>query len=148
MPSPLTNIKIDQVSWQNARINLMHVRTIVFINEQHVEPDFEWDELDLSAVHIQALFDNQAIACLRIIDYKKIGRMAVLKPWRGMGIGNAMLNEAINICRQQGRKKITLSAQTHAIGFYSKAGFKVLSDEYSDVNIPHVDMQLLLNNKL
>ena len=147
MTQPLTNIKIMQVTWACAQYDLSQVRTAVFIKEQQVEPDFEWDELDISALHLLALLDNQAIACLRIIDYQKIGRMAVLKPWRGLGIGNALLNEAINICKQQGSQKINLSAQTHAIGFYTKAGFKVISDEYCDVNIPHVDMQLILNNK-
>lgn len=147
MMKPFTNLEIVPVTWACAKQDLMQVRTSVFIDEQKVEPDFEWDELDFNAVHLLALADNQAIACLRIIDHQKIGRMAVLKPWRGMGIGNAMLNEAIEICRQQGSQKINLSAQTHAVGFYSKAGFKVLSDEYCDVNIPHVDMQLILDNK-
>ena len=147
MKKPLANIKIEQVTWACANQDLMQVRTAVFIKEQQVEPDFEWDELDLSAVHLLALLDNQAIACLRIIDHKKIGRMAVLKPWRVLGIGKALLVKAIEICNQQGSQQIILSAQSHAVGFYTKAGFEVISDEYCDVNIPHVDMQLTIDNK-
>ena len=138
----LANIQISKVSWREAENDLRAIRTPVFIEEQGVAPDFEWDELDASAIHILALFDNQPIACLRIIDFHKIGRMAVLKEWRGMGLGTALLLEAIKICKTHGSKSIHLSAQTHAIGFYQQAGFKVTSNEYCDVHIPHVDMQL------
>lgn len=142
---PLTNVKITQVSWREAENYLREVRQVVFVEEQAVAPDFEWDELDASAIHLLALFDNQPVACLRIIDYHKIGRMAVLKEWRGLGLGNALLLEAIKICKAHGSKSMHLSAQTHAIKFYRKAGFKVTSVEYCDVHIPHVDMQLDLN---
>ncbi len=142
---PLTNVKITQVSWHEAENYLREVRQVVFVEEQAVSPDFEWDELDASAIHLLALFDNQPIACLRIIDCHKIGRMAVLKEWRGRGLGAALLQEAIKICRAHGSKSMHLSAQTHAIEFYRKAGFKITSVEYCDVHIPHVDMQLDLN---
>ena len=145
MKPPLTNVKITQVSWREAENYLREVRQMVFVEEQAIAPDFEWDELDASALHILALFDNQPIACLRIIDYHKIGRMAVLKEWRGMGLGTALLLEAVAVCKKYGSKSIHLSAQTHAIEFYRKAGFKVTSNEYCDVHIPHVDMQLDLN---
>ena len=138
----LANIQISQVSWNDAENYLRAIRTPVFVEEQAVAPDFEWDELDASALHILALLDNQPIACLRIIDSCKIGRMAVLKEWRGMGLGTALLLEAVKICKTHGSKSIQLSAQTHAIGFYQQAGFKVTSSEYCNVHIPHVDMQL------
>lgn len=142
---PLTNVKITQVRWHEAENYLREVRQVVFVEEQAVSPDFEWDELDASAIHLLALFDNQPIACLRIIDCHKIGRMAVLKEWRGRGLGAALLQEAIKICKAHGSKSMHLSAQTHAIEFYRKAGFKITSVEYCDVQIPHVDMQLDLN---
>lgn len=145
MPLELHNITIKQVSWQQAEAYLRQVRTIVFIEEQLVTPEFEWDEIDSTAVHLLAMHNNDAIGCLRIIHYEKIGRMAVLKPWRGMGVGNKLLSEAIHICRQYGSKQIVLSAQTHAIRFYQNAGFKITSGEYTDVHIPHVDMRLHLN---
>ena len=138
----LANIQISQVSWNDAENYLRAIRTPVFVEEQAVAPDFEWDELDASAIHLLALNGDQPIACLRIIDYCKIGRMAVLKEWRVMGLGAALLLEAIEICKAHGSKSIQLSAQAHAIGFYQQAGFKVTSSEYCDVHIPHVDMQL------
>jgi predicted GNAT family N-acyltransferase len=141
-PELLSKVTIQQVTWQEAENELRAVRTPVFIEEQFVTPEFEWDEIDASAVHLLATYENQPIACLRIIHYQKIGRMAVIKQWRGVGLGAALLQKAISICKERGSKSIYLSAQTHAIHFYRKAGFKQISDEYCDVNIPHVDMRL------
>lgn len=133
---------IQVVTWASHQLQLRAVRTPVFIEEQSVTPEFEWDNIDATALHLLATLENEPIACLRIIDYKKIGRMAVLKGYRGRGLGAALLLEAVTICKQQGSKNVVLSAQTHAIEFYKKAGFRQISDEYCDVDIPHVDMQL------
>ena len=136
------NFQIEVVSWQQAEQDLRAIRTPVFIKEQAVAPDFEWDEIDQVAVHLLATQNNEPIACLRIIDYHKIGRMAVLKEFRGNGLGAILLLEAVKICKAHGSKTVHLSAQTHAIGFYEKCGFKVTSAVYQDVHIAHVDMQL------
>ncbi len=141
-PELLSKVTIQQVTWPAAESELRAVRTPVFIEEQFVTPEFEWDDIDASAVHLLATYENQPIACLRIIHYQKIGRMAVIKQWRGVGLGAALLQKAISFCKECGSKSIYLSAQTHAINFYQKAGFKQISDEYCDVNIPHVDMRL------
>ena len=141
----IKQVLIKQATWQRAEIDLRAVRTAVFIEEQSVTPEFEWDDIDRDAVHLLAMYDKQAIGCLRIIQYAKIGRMAVLSPWRGLGVGKMLLNQAIHICRTHGSKQIDLSAQTHAIHFYQQAGFQVISEEYTDVQIPHVDMRLMLN---
>ena len=138
----IAQLTYQQVTWTQAEPLLRAVRTVVFIDEQLVTPEFEWDEIDANAVHLLAMLENRPIACLRIIDYTKIGRMAVLKEWRKRGIGMALLLKAIKICQQHGSKCVKLSAQTHAIGFYEKAGFVQVSGEYCDVDIPHVDMQL------
>ena len=139
------NFQIEVVSWQQAEQDLRAIRTSVFIKEQAVSPDFEWDEIDQVAVHLLATQNNEPIACLRIIDYHKIGRMAVLKEFRGNGLGTTLLLEAVKICQAHGSKTVHLSAQTHAIGFYEKCGFKVTSAVYQDVHIAHVDMQLELS---
>ena len=137
--------QIVKVSWQQAENDLRAIRTPVFIDEQAVAPSFEWDEFDQTAVHLLAIYKNVPIACLRIIDYRKIGRMAVLKAYRRNGLGAALLLEAVQICKAHGSNTVHLSAQTHAIGFYEKCGFKVTSDIYQDVHIAHVDMQLELS---
>ena len=142
MKPVLENINMTQTTWHKDEAHLRAVRTPVFIQEQVVTPEFEWDEIDETAVHLLATIDSQPIACLRIINYHKIGRMAVLKQYRGIGLGTSLLLEAINICKANGSKSIILSAQTHAISFYEKVGFKQKSGEYCDVDIPHVDMLL------
>ena len=86
MKSPLTNVKITQVSWCEAEDYLREVRQVVFVEEQDVAPDFEWDQIDTTAIHLIAVLDSRPIACLRIIYCHKIGRMAVLKEWRGLGL--------------------------------------------------------------
>lgn len=141
----IEQVLIKQISWQEGESHLRQVRTVVFIDEQLVTPEFEWDDIDSTAIHLLAMHNNQAIGCLRIIEGKKIGRMAILKPWRGKGVGNRLLKEAIRICRLKGSKQIVLSAQTHAIHFYQQAGFEITSSEYTDVHIPHVDMRLKLD---
>lgn len=141
----LANIQIKQVSWQQAEQHLRAIRTPVFIDEQLVAPDFEWDDIDATAVHLLATLDNAPIACLRIIDYHKIGRMAVLIAFRRHGLGATLLLESVKLCKAHGSKCVYLSAQTHAIGFYQACGFKVTSEVYQDVHIPHVDMQLELS---
>ena len=145
MKPQLKNVTFFKVSWHDAENYLRAVRTPVFIDEQLVTPEFEWDNIDATALHLLALLNDEPIGCLRIIDYHKVGRMAVLKEWRGLGLGAALLLEAVNICKLYGSNKVYLSAQTHAVDFYKRAGFKVTSGEYCDVHIPHVDMQLDLN---
>ena len=142
MKPSLDKIKIVETTWAISEVHLRAVRTPVFIQEQLVTPKFEWDNIDATAVHLLATLNNEAIACLRIIDYHKIGRMAVLKQYRGNGLGAALLLAAVAICKTHGAQQITLSAQTHAISFYEKCGFKVSSAVYQDLHIPHVDMRM------
>lgn len=108
--------------------------------------ELEWDGLDASAIHLLAADSASApIGCTRILEGGSIGRMAVFPEWRGLGIGKALLAQAINICREHQYPVCILSAQTHAIGFYQKAGFKICSTEYLDAGILHCDMSLKLN---
>jgi predicted GNAT family N-acyltransferase len=134
--------QIKQVTWASHAAELTAVRQEVFVIEQEVAPDFEWDDIDASAVHLLAVADGMPVGCARIIEFKKIGRMAVLKPWRGRGVGQALLKAAIDICKAHGSPVVRLTAQTHAITFYEQAGFTATSGVYQDANIPHVDMQL------
>lgn len=144
MSPHLKNVKITQVQWLEAEKQLRKVRTVVFIDEQHVPINLEWDDLDATAQHLLAVNDaNEPIACARILNNGSIGRMAVLKAWRGLGVGSALLKRAIEIHRQHGTQNITLSAQMHAIAFYEKAGFEVISQPYLDAGIQHVDMRLM-----
>ncbi len=134
---------IKHVTWSTHEQALRSIREQVFVVEQHVPEALEWDGDDATAAHLLAYDQQQqAIACARLIETGSIGRMAVVKAWRGKGVGQALLTEAITYFQQRGCQKITLSAQQHAISFYEQVGFIVCSDLYLDANILHVDMQL------
>lgn len=145
LQKPMQEFYIKQVTWATHETQLKLIREQVFVFEQFVPTELEWDGLDIDAMHLLA-FNQQgkAIGCARLFNNGSIGRMAVLQEMRGLGIGQALLSAAINICKQHHLEKATLSAQTHAIEFYQKAGFVVVSDVYLDANIPHVDMQLMI----
>lgn len=137
------NISIITVNWATHQQQLVDIRTQVFMIEQNVSADLEWDGLDAEAMHLLAFNPKGiAIGCARLLSGGSVGRMAVLKGWRGKGVGRLLLNEAIKIHRQHGVSEIKLSAQIHAITFYESAGFEVCSLPYLDANIMHVDMRL------
>ena len=134
---------IEKVSWQSQASSLKMVRERVFIVEQNVPIALEWDGLDQMSQHLLAINAmGEAIGCARLLEDGSIGRMAVLKDWRGKGVGSAILKYAIAINQQQGKHNIKLSAQMHAIDFYEKFGFVKCSPPYLDANIWHVDMRL------
>ena len=142
-----TKFRVTQTSWDKHKKDLIRIRTLVFINEQLVPPELEWDGYDNDCWHVIASTnDGEYIATGRMLYDGHIGRMAVLPTFRGQGIGGAMLNELINLAKQQGLKEVFLHAQTSAIEFYQKHGFIISSDEFMDAGIPHVTMRKTLMN--
>ena len=123
---------------------LKFIRETVFVEEQSVPLELEWDEHDQTAYHLLAFDNNTAIATARILDNGKIGRMAVLPDWRHQGIGTSMLKQLVDKAIQLGLEQVTLSAQVSAIPFYEPLGFVITSEPYEDAGIPHRDMQLRL----
>lgn len=136
---------ISFVAWAEAHTELADIRRRVFIEEQSVPVELEWDGLDETSGHVLAKQDGVAVGCARLLPGGKIGRMAVLPPWRRQGIGYRMLHAIIEHLRADGFCEARLSAQTHAILFYEKCGFAVCSEVYDDAGIPHRDMKLKLS---
>jgi len=94
----LANIRIYEVGWTQNKQQLVHIRTQVFIEEQKVPIDLEWDGLDETAQHFLAVNDaNEPVACARLLNNGSIGRIAVLKAWRGQGVGSSLLKMAVNM---------------------------------------------------
>lgn len=125
------------------------IRRVVFVQEQNVPEDEEWDGLDGAAIHLLARDDQgAAVGTARILladGTGKIGRVAVLKPVRGTGAGAALIRAALAELRAlPGVTRAKLGAQTHAIGFYEKLGFAAYGPEYDDAGIRHRDMALTL----
>ena len=142
----MTTFLVLQVSWLSHQADLRRIREQVFINEQHVPIVLEWDEQDESAIHLLAFDGDKAVACARLLSDGHIGRMAVLKEFRGLGIGSAVLTHAISLGMAQGLHLIKISAQKHALSFYKRAGFVVTSAEYVEAGIAHYDMRFTVSN--
>jgi len=117
------------------------IRTEVFVVEQRVPPEEEMDELDRDAVHVLAWLDGAPVATGRLIygedAHAKIGRMAVLRPHRGRGVGSAVLMKLMEIARERGVHEVSLSGQLHAIPFYERFGFVARGDVFVEAGIEH-----------
>ncbi|MFI4922882.1 MAG: GNAT family N-acetyltransferase [Burkholderiales bacterium] len=141
----MQDYQIREVGWQEAQHELKRVRKEVFIVEQNVPVELEWDGLDPEARHVLAQSRNgEAMGTARLLPDGQIGRMAVLKEWRGLGVGSALLEALLQMARTRGFSKVFLNSQTRAIAFYSRHGFKVASGKFMDAGIPHVRMVLHL----
>ncbi len=141
----MTNIKINTVDFNQNFAEIKKIRTDVFIKEQNVPIELEWDEFDNDSIHILAYYDNKAVATARLLPDGHIGRMSVLKAYRHRSIGKQMLRFLIDVAEKSTINKICLSAQEQAVGFYEKYGFTIISDIYLDAGIPHYDMQYIGN---
>ncbi|MEK6685097.1 MAG: GNAT family N-acetyltransferase [Pseudomonadota bacterium] len=135
--------RICVVNWQDEAVALRDIRTAVFIYEQQVPEDLEWDEFDPVSLHVLALNSNdQPIGTARLLPDGHIGRMAVLREWRGKGVGSAMLQRILEESSHRGMQKAMLNAQMAAIKFYEKFGFQVSGEEFMEAGIPHIKMIL------
>lgn len=140
------NLKVEIVKWIDGYAPLSMIREKVFIEEQKVTPQLEWDGKDEEAIHFLAYQDEKAIGCARafvIENHMQLGRMAVLKEYRNNGIGSFLIEKAITTAKLNQLSKISISAQCHAIDFYKKFGFEVTSEIYLDAGISHQDMELI-----
>lgn len=131
--------------WPQDALQLQQVRRVVFIDEQQVPEELEWDADDALSLHALALDDGgTAIATGRLLPDGHIGRMAVLREWRRRGVGGAILSWLIGEARARGDRFVQLNAQTHALDFYAWHGFTVCSEIFIEAGIPHRKMKLTL----
>ena len=128
------------------------LRRIVFIQEQSVPESDEIDDLDDIAIHLLAWDQGVAIGSARLLvdgETGKIGRVCVLAPHRGRGIGADLIRAAVARFRQMPEiTRVKLGAQTHALGFYQALGFHAVGEVYDDAGIAHRDMVLDLSAPL
>lgn len=140
---PMFDVRLGD--WRTFGPDARTVRTEVFIGEQQIPPDMEWDDADESSVHAVA-YNRLAmpVATGRLLEHvpgvAKIGRMAVVRAARGCGVGRRVLDALIQQARERGDRAALLHAQVSASGFYAQAGFVARGAEFDDVGIPHVEM--------
>lgn len=136
----MNKIRVYVADWHKDNADLRRIREAVFINEQQVPPELEWDSDDAEAVHFLAYEGDFPIGTARLLPDGHIGRVSVLKDWRGLKVGDALMNAAVSEAEKRGLKQQMLSAQVHASAFYERLGFKIVSEEFLEAGIPHVDM--------
>jgi len=121
------------------------IRRRVFIEEQNVPEEIELDADDGHAFHALAILDGVAIGCGRMLDHGdsevKIGRMAVLREFRGTGVGAHILRFLIDRARARGLRRAILHAQLTAEGFYLKEGFNPVGGVFDEAGIAHRKME-------
>jgi len=145
----MTDCHIQEARWADARAQLEAIRREVFVREQKVPEEEEWEDRDLDATHLLAMTgsENQPVGTVRLLPEGKITRMAVLQSHRGLGIGAALLREVLMLCKQRGLAQVYLDAQITALGFYRKFGFTAAGDVFLDAGIPHQRMTLMLEGQ-
>lgn len=143
----LQNFTIIEARWETYKSVLSSLRREVFIVEQRVPQEEEWDGRDLESLHWLATeIDGKAIGTTRLLPEGQIGRMAVLEEYRGKGVGKALLEQAIDKACKLEFSSVYLHAQSHALAFYQKAGFVSEGGEFLEADIPHRRMVLHLSS--
>jgi predicted GNAT family N-acyltransferase len=141
-------LRVRLADWNCDRDALRRIRHEVFVVEQRVPVDLEWDGVDADCRHALAEDASGAvIGCARLLPDGHLGRMAVRKAWRGRGAGAALLALLVEEARRAGHARVLLNAQTQALGFYARQGFAPFGDEFFEAGIAHRAMALELRRR-
>lgn len=138
-------VHVIPADWQTHKEQLRQIRETVFIVEQEVSREIEWDGLDDTSEHFLAVNEaGQYIGCTRLLPSGQIGRMAVLAEYRGTGIGAALLAACVAHGKAAGYDRLFLHAQSYAETFYHKGGFIRYGEPFVEADIPHIAMEMKL----
>ena len=144
----MQRIRIREASWPADRMALETVRCEVFVKEQNVSRSLEFDGLDAGALHWLAFTpEEEPVGTLRLLPSGQIGRAAVLRAYRGHGVGSRLLRHAIAAAVAHGWGEVWVNAQYARRGFYAPHGFIVITDIFADAGIPHQRMLRRLNRQ-
>lgn len=138
-------VTIVSASWSKDQERLRRIRYDVFVVEQKVDAREEWDGADADCHHALALTaDGQAIGTGRLQASGKIGRVAVLAPWRNQGIGRRLMQYFVDVAIRERMSRVYLHAQQSAVPFYERLGFVCVGEPFVEANIPHRRMERVL----
>ncbi len=136
---------VRRAKWPDDEPHIRRIREAVFVREQSVPLELEWDGKDPECVQVLAHGpDREAIGTARMDPSGHIGRMAVLAGRRKSGVGSALLTTLLTIAREQGLPSVYLNAQVEALEFYSRHGFRADGEVFFEAGIPHRRMTLSL----
>lgn len=140
---PMVEVKTGR--WDEIGLDAQAIRTAVFVEEQQIPADMEWDEVDSSCVHAVAYNRlGMPLATGRLLEHvpgvAKIGRMAVLQTMRGSGVGRSVLDALMAAARVRGDHEVVLHAQLSAAAFYARAGFDERGPVFEEAGIRHIEM--------
>ncbi|WFP51558.1 GNAT family N-acetyltransferase [Methylomonas sp. EFPC3] len=125
--------------------DLHYLRTEVFVVEQGIAPEIEFDDLDRDCRHLIARdAARRPIGCGRLSPTGRIGRMAVLPAWRRQKVGESLLRGLIELAGNLGLSEVTAHAQIAALGFYRRYGFQTVGAEFLEAGIPHTAIRLTI----
>ena len=135
--------------WSDLQALASPLRTEVFVQEQGVPADMEWDSRDAAAVHAVVINRmDMVLATGRLMQtapgQSRIGRMAVKKQMRGSDLGTRVLRGLIEVARRRGDTQVHLHAQCSAQGFYQRQGFQPQGEVFEEAGIAHIEMALTL----
>ena len=135
-------IEIIEAVWSQHHEAMSAIRRVVFIEEQGVPEDLEWDGLDADCSHVLAYdqTQQQPVGTGRLVADGQIGRMAIHKGYRRMGIGHKILQKMIELAKRDGHTQVYLHAQLYVVDFYQQARFETVGETFMDAGIPHVKM--------
>ena len=140
-----TSFSVSLVSWHDGEPLLRAVREAVFIREQGIPPELEWDGLDEDCRHALVLSSNgEAIGCGRMQADGHIGRIAVLPKWRKQKVGTAIMEALLDYARAHDYRQVDVDAQTYAVPFYRSFEFVEEGEVFPDAGMPHIRMRLKL----
>ncbi len=131
------------VSWQQAQHDIRFVRDAVFVDELGIPSALEWDGTDADYCYVYVIARDSAgnpVGTGRIGNDGHIGRMAVLTPWRGQGVGSEILQQLLRIAGDRYLSKVWLSAQSSVTDFYTRHGFSPEGEVYTMASIDHQKM--------
>lgn len=140
-----TDFSVEPASWSADEAELHALRHEIFVVEQGVPEEEEIDEFDAGAAHVIARdAQGHAIGTGRLIAPGRIGRMAVLREWRGRGVGEAILRSLLERARERHLATVEIHAQSHALAFYEKAGFVAFGEPFDECGIMHRHMRIAI----
>ena len=138
-------VSVKLGGWDVLGSDAARIRTQVFVEEQRIPMEMEWDEADATALHAVAYNRlGQPLATGRLLQAEpgvaKVGRMAVHRVLRGSHLGRDLLQALMAQAAQRGDREVVLHAQRSAEGFYARQGFAVRGEPFNEVDIPHIEM--------